>query len=114
MVAQSDKQIKEQLTPAVEHLKLHRATALECRARANDEGEIMCSELGVVVGGIGVGVAGRCEDGATLDARFCETSCQQLSREMKDGKGMKTHEDLAFSGTLSSTRQDHIFRQHSR
>lgn len=70
MVAKSDKEIKEQLCAAVVHLQLHGAAALEGAAAADDEGEIVCAQLGVCVGCVGVCVSGRCKNGAGLDARF--------------------------------------------
>ena len=45
VVAERDKQIKEELRLAVEHLELHGAAALEGAAAANDEGEIVRPQL---------------------------------------------------------------------
>lgn len=59
MVAESDKQVEEELTAAVKHLHLHGAAALEGGAAADDEGEVVGAQLGVGVGGVCVGVAGR-------------------------------------------------------
>lgn len=70
VVAQGDKQVEKELRPAVVHLQLHRAAALEGAAAADDESQVVGAQLGVRVGGVGVGVAGRCEDGAALDARL--------------------------------------------
>lgn len=70
MVAESDKEIKEQLRASVVHLELHGSAALEGTARADDEGEIVGSQLGVCVGSVGVGVSSRSEDGAALDTRL--------------------------------------------
>lgn len=70
MVAKRNKEVKEQRGPAVPHLELHRAAALERSAAADDECEIVGSELRVGVGGVGVGVAGGCEDCAALDSGF--------------------------------------------
>lgn len=70
VVAESDKQVKEQLRASVVHLELHSSATLEGTARADDEGEIVGSQLRVCVGSVGVGVSGRGEDGAALDTRF--------------------------------------------
>lgn len=71
VIAQGDKQIKEELSAAVEHLKLHRATSLEGAAAADDEGEVVGAQLGVGVGGVRISIASGSEDGAGLDSRFC-------------------------------------------
>ena len=68
MVAERDEQVEEQLGAAVEHLQLHGAAALEGAATPDDESEVMCPQLGVCVGGVGIGVTRRCEDGAALNA----------------------------------------------
>jgi len=52
VIAQGDKQVEKQLRPAVEHLQLHGAAALERAAAADDEGEIMGTQLGISVGGV--------------------------------------------------------------
>ena len=70
VVAQGDEEIKEELRAALEHLQLHGAAALEGAPAADDEGEIVCPQLGVRVGCVGVGVACRGQDGAALDARL--------------------------------------------
>lgn len=70
MVAQGNKQIEKQLSATVKHLQLHRAAALEGIAAANDEREIVSTQLGVGIGGVGVGVASRGQDGTGLDATF--------------------------------------------
>ncbi len=67
MIAQSDKQIKEELGAAVVHLELHRAAPLEGAAAADDEGEKMCPQLRVRIRRVGIGVSGRRQDGARLD-----------------------------------------------
>jgi hypothetical protein len=71
MIAQGDEEIKEQLRATVVHLQLHGAAALEGASAAYDEGQVVCSQLGVGVGRVGVGVASRRQDGAALDAGFC-------------------------------------------
>lgn len=68
MVGQGDKQVEKKLGAAVEHLLLHGSAALEGGAAANDEGEVVCSQLGVGIGRVGIGEAGRGEDDATGDA----------------------------------------------
>jgi hypothetical protein len=70
VVAKSNEEIKEQLRAAVVHLQLHGAAALEGAAAADDEGEIVCAQLGVGVGCVGVCISGRCKNGAGLDARL--------------------------------------------
>lgn len=68
VVAEGDKKIEEQLAASVEHLGLHGAAALEGVAAADDESEEVRAELGVVVGGVCISVAGRQEDGVACDA----------------------------------------------
>lgn len=71
VVAERDEQVKEQLAPAVEHLQLHGAAALEGRAAADDEREVVGAQLGVCIGRVGVSIPGGREDGAALDAGLC-------------------------------------------
>jgi hypothetical protein len=71
MIAQRDEQVEEQLRAAGHHLHLHGAAALEGPAAADDEREVVGSQLGVCVGCVGVGVAGGGENCAALDAGFC-------------------------------------------
>jgi hypothetical protein len=68
VVAQGHEEIKEELGTAVEHFQLHGAAALESAARANDESEVMSPELGVIVGSVGIGISGRCKNGAALNS----------------------------------------------
>lgn len=68
MVGEGDKQVKEELGAAVEHLLLHGAAALKGGAAADDEGEVVGPQLRVRVGRVCVGEAGRGEDGAAGDA----------------------------------------------
>lgn len=70
MVAESDKEVKEELRAPVVHLELHGSAALKGAAGADDEGEVVGSQLGVRVGSVGVGVSRRGEDGAALDTGF--------------------------------------------
>lgn len=71
VVAQGDEEVEEELGPAVEHLGLHGAAALEGGAAADDEGEVVGAQLGVGVGCVVVGVARGREDGVALDAGSC-------------------------------------------
>lgn len=57
MVAQGNKEVEEELASSVEHFKLHGAAALECASAADDEGEVVSTQLGVCVGCVGVSVA---------------------------------------------------------
>lgn len=84
VVAKSNKEIKEKLCAAVVHLQLHGAAALEGAAAADDEGEIVCAQLGVGVGCVGVCVSGRCKNGASLDARLW----MEVSIAVKSGQAM--------------------------
>jgi hypothetical protein len=71
VIAQRDEQVEEQLRATGHHLHLHGAAALESSTAADDESKVVGSQLGVCVWGVGVGVAGRGEDCAALDAGFC-------------------------------------------
>lgn len=71
VVAERDEEVEEQRCAAVPHLELHGAAALEGTAAADDEGEVVGAELGVRVGGVGVGIASGGEDRAALDAGLC-------------------------------------------
>lgn len=68
VVTESDKEVEEQLAASVEHLGLHGAAALEGVAAADDESEEVRTELGVIVGRVGVSVASRQENGVACDA----------------------------------------------
>jgi hypothetical protein len=67
MITHSDKQIKKQL-PSLFHLHLHGAAALKRRPTANDEGQIMRTQLRLGVGCIRVGISRTSQDRAALDA----------------------------------------------
>jgi hypothetical protein len=84
VVAEGDKQVKEELSAAVEHLELHGAAALERAPAADDEGEIVGAQLGVGVGSIGVGVTGRGEDGAGLDTGLCFDELEEVMTKMTE------------------------------
>lgn len=71
MVAEGDKQVEEQLAASVEHLSLHGAAALEGIAAADDKGEEVGAQLGIVVRGVGVCVSGGQEDGVACNASAC-------------------------------------------
>lgn len=58
MITHCNKQIKEQFSSRL-HFHLHRATSLEGIAAADDESEVVGSELGVGVGSMGVGPTSR-------------------------------------------------------
>lgn len=75
VVAQSDEQVEEELRPAVEHLGLHGAAALEGGAAADDEGEVVVAQLGIRVGCVGVSIACGREDCVALDAGSCVQHC---------------------------------------
>lgn len=70
MVAEGDEQIKEELGAAVIHLELHSTASLEGAAASDDQGEVVGPQLGVRVGCVGIGISGRRQDGAALDARL--------------------------------------------
>ena len=66
MVYHSNEQIEEELA-AILHLILHCAAALEGMSSSNDERKVVCAELRVGVGSVGIGVTSGCQDGGTLD-----------------------------------------------
>ena len=70
MVAQRNEQVEEKLGPAVIHLQLHGAAAFERAAAADNKSEIVCPQLRICVGGVGIGIPGRREDRAGLDSRL--------------------------------------------
>lgn len=69
MVDHSDEEIKKQLSTKL-HLNLHCAASFEGVPCSDDESEVMSSKFGVIVGGIVVRKASRCQDGGTLDTRL--------------------------------------------
>lgn len=69
MIYHGNEQVEEQFT-AIFHLVLHCAAALESVAGTDDECQVVRTKLGVVVGCVGVGVTGRCQDGRALDTRL--------------------------------------------
>lgn len=82
MIAESDKQVEEQLAATIVHLKLHCAAALEGRAAANDESKVVSAQLGVGVGRVGIGVASRGENRTALDAGLWTHKYQYMSYAM--------------------------------
>lgn len=68
MINQRNKKIKKQRCPSLLHLHLHRAATFERIATADDEREVVGTQLGVAGGRVGVGEAGGGEDGAALHA----------------------------------------------
>lgn len=67
MVTHGNKQIKEQSSTLL-HLHLHGPTPLEGVFAADDQSEIVSTQLGIRIGCLGVSVAGRREYSADLDA----------------------------------------------
>jgi hypothetical protein len=53
MVTHGNEEIEEHLASLL-HLDLHRAATLKRTAAANDESQIMCSQLRVIIGSMGV------------------------------------------------------------
>lgn len=70
MIAQSNKQIKEQLASSIIHLQLHGSTPFKGTSASNYESEIVGSKFGISIGCVGIGIACRCENCAALDPRF--------------------------------------------
>lgn len=91
VVAHGDEQVEEELATAL-HLVLHGSAALEGVAGADDEGEVVGTELAVGVGGVGVGVTGRGQDGAALDAG--------LEALLAKSKALQLVEAVLLSGAL--------------
>lgn len=112
MVAQRNEQIEEELGVAVEHLELHGAAALEGAAAADDEGEVVRAQLGVGVGRVRVGVPGRGQDGARLDAGLC-SHVLGLGRE-RDNLEKSAYEDPACAARPASIPRGRTSRQRSR
>lgn len=81
MIAKCNKEVKEKRSSAVVHFQLHGAAPFERVAGANNKSEVVCTQLGVCIWGVGICVAGRRQDGAALNAGFCQEACKlQLSR----------------------------------
>lgn len=69
MIDHGNEQVEEELA-AVLHLVLHCAAALKCVSGADDEREVVCTKLGVVVRSVGICVTGGGQDSRALDARL--------------------------------------------
>lgn len=52
------------------HLHLHGTAALERRSASDDQSKVMCSQLRIAVGRVGVCVPGTGKDGVALDSRL--------------------------------------------
>lgn len=70
MIDHSDEEVEEQRCAATLHLHLHGTAALESVARADDESEVMGTQLRVGSWGAVVGETSRRQDRAALDARL--------------------------------------------
>jgi hypothetical protein len=89
MVAHRDEEVEEQF-PALLHFCLHSAAAFECISAADDEGEIVSTELGVGVGSVAISKAGGGENGGNLDAG--------LKALLAEGKAFERVEAVAVGG----------------
>jgi hypothetical protein len=69
VVAHCNEEVEEQLATR-HHLSLHRATAFECVAAADDEGEVVGSKPGICVGSVAIGPASGGQDYRDLDPRL--------------------------------------------
>lgn len=67
MVNHGNEQVEEELATVL-HLVLHSAAALEGVSGSDDEREVVCTELRIVVRSVGVGITGRCQNSRALDA----------------------------------------------
>lgn len=104
VVAHGDKQVEEELA-AMLHLVLHRAAALECVARADDEGQVVGAQLAIGVGRVGVGVAGGGHDGAALDTR--------LEALLAESKALELVKTVLLGGAVDDgVLQDHAHTVH--
>ena len=70
VIAHGDKQVEKQLAAPSLHLHLHGPAALEGLAGANDERKVVCAQLGVVIGCVGVGKPCATENDIDLNARL--------------------------------------------
>lgn len=113
VVNHGDEEIEEQFA-AILHLLLHGAAALEGVTGPDDESEVVCAKLRVVVGSVGVGKASRGQDGAALDTGLktllAESKLLQfgqtilLSSAVEDGvleDGSRRSLDDSFLGAVS-------------
>ncbi len=83
MIAHSNEQVEEQSSTFF-HLHLHGATPLESISAADDESQVVGSQLRVCVGCLRVGVAGGGEDGADLDARLEALFAKRKAAELRE------------------------------
>jgi len=70
MIAQSDKEVEEELRASSMHLQLHRAASLECATTTDDQGKVVCPKFRITVRSVGICIAGRCKNRAALYTRF--------------------------------------------
>lgn len=82
MIAEGNEQVEEELGAAIEHLELHGTAPLEGAAAPDDEGKVVRPQLGVGVGRISVGVPGRRQYGAALNARLQALLSQRDTLEL--------------------------------
>ncbi len=85
---------------AVLHLHLHGATSLERRPTPNDQRQVMRTELGIIVRGVGIRVPGACQDRAALDAR--------LQALLAEGHPFELGQAVPFGGAI----QQRVLEQH--
>jgi len=93
MVGHGDKQVKEKLAASAFHLGLHGAAPFKSLATADDEGEVVRAQARVRVRGVGVGVLGRAQDGADINART-----QTL---LSEAQPLEFLEPVPLSGTVN-------------
>ena len=97
MVAHSDEEIEEEF-PTLLHLDLHGAATLERVPAADDEGEVVCTELRIVVRRVGICKASGGKDGADLDAG--------LKALLAKGEALELVEAVAIGGTAGLVSDD--------
>ena len=108
VVYHGDEQVEKQLA-AVFHLVLHRAAALEGVAGTDDECEVVCTKLGVVVRCVGVGVASGSQDGRALDARLQTLFAKSQLLQLVQSVLLSLAIDDGILQDWSSRRVDHCF-----
>lgn len=91
MVDQGNEQVEEQLA-AILHLLLHGAAALESVTSPDYESEIVCSQLGVIVGRVGVCEASRRQNSAALNTR--------LKSLLAERELLQLFQTVSLSGTI--------------
>lgn len=90
IIAHGNKEIKEQL-PALLHLHLHSTAPFEGRPAADDEGEVVRTQLRVSVWSVSVRVTRAGEDGAALNAG--------LQALLAESEALEPGEAVAFCRT---------------